>query len=670
MKYLIGALVILALLFLVWWFVSKGKKRQLDEQRSEAARIRAGAEEHDATIRGQEAFVQQADERASFARQEAEERARQAEESAREAQRVQDEASRHQEELDRARLARDAQLRRADEIDPDVEVAEGDPRPLPEDLDDDVRSPDSTRDHTPDTATRTAEAEPETRVHTPVPAAQSDTSVRERQHADPVVDSEPLGSGASASEPVAETDRDQDRGSWGAGAAATGASAAAIGSAYAATRGDVTDDEAARLASGVDYSDHREGDSAHSADSVDSAHSEYEPAHAADSTRGDEWGTPAVDEGTWTTQDTERTDITGTTDRVATDGTTHDAQPTVGSDRVDLEERQGHDMSEHDDTTRSDASDASDATQNREATTQGQDTTPSGEGEMAIISDIEDYASTEPLPMDGQTPSGNDDTSDASRDDDLRQGSVTTDSESDADTSTTRDDSVTEEPTTEENWESDATSSGSDSTTDSSTDSSTDSLTDSGTESRSDSFTDSGTESRSDSGDADLNAGVDAGSSASSDTADDNTSAGDEGVRTEGGDASHWPDGTDRVNTLDSDSVGDERQSADFDGSHDESATTDHSAEAEAPESESGSAGDGSGRRMSGVDEIRDGGFGVGSAAPFEDRAQPADHPVQAYNDTRTFRVPGSAGYDSAEPDVWFYDEEAARRAGFNPSEG
>ena len=35
-----------------------------------------------------------------------------------------------------------------------------------------------------------------------------------------------------------------------------------------------------------------------------------------------------------------------------------------------------------------------------------------------------------------------------------------------------------------------------------------------------------------------------------------------------------------------------------------------------------------------------------------------------------TYRTPEASGYDSAEPDVWFYDEEAARRAGFTPSEG
>ena len=35
-----------------------------------------------------------------------------------------------------------------------------------------------------------------------------------------------------------------------------------------------------------------------------------------------------------------------------------------------------------------------------------------------------------------------------------------------------------------------------------------------------------------------------------------------------------------------------------------------------------------------------------------------------------TYRVPGDAGYDSAEPHVWFYDEGAAERSGFRRSEG
>ena len=73
-------------------------------------------------------------------------------------------------------------------------------------------------------------------------------------------------------------------------------------------------------------------------------------------------------------------------------------------------------------------------------------------------------------------------------------------------------------------------------------------------------------------------------------------------------------------------------------------------------------------RRISNFDEVRDGGFGIGSAAPLDDRAQPLGHAVKGYRDSSTFLAPGAAGYEDREPDVWFFNEEAARRAGFNPA--
>jgi hypothetical protein len=72
-----------------------------------------------------------------------------------------------------------------------------------------------------------------------------------------------------------------------------------------------------------------------------------------------------------------------------------------------------------------------------------------------------------------------------------------------------------------------------------------------------------------------------------------------------------------------------------------------------------------SGRRMSGFDEVVDGGFGLGSAAPIADGAQPLGHAVKGRREGTTFVGPDDAGYDDVEPDVWFYNEEAARRAGF-----
>ena len=72
-----------------------------------------------------------------------------------------------------------------------------------------------------------------------------------------------------------------------------------------------------------------------------------------------------------------------------------------------------------------------------------------------------------------------------------------------------------------------------------------------------------------------------------------------------------------------------------------------------------------SGPRVSTFEEVVDGGFGIGSAAPLEDGVQPLGHDVKASRDGSTFLVPGDEGYDDAEPDVWFYNEESARRAGF-----
>ncbi|MEX1908146.1 hypothetical protein L6241_07535 [Janibacter sp. Y6] len=72
------------------------------------------------------------------------------------------------------------------------------------------------------------------------------------------------------------------------------------------------------------------------------------------------------------------------------------------------------------------------------------------------------------------------------------------------------------------------------------------------------------------------------------------------------------------------------------------------------------------GRRVSSVEEIRDGGYGVGSAAPLDDGAVPLDHTVKAWEDTRTYLVPGEEGYDGANPHVWFLDDRSAERAGFD----
>ncbi len=85
----------------------------------------------------------------------------------------------------------------------------------------------------------------------------------------------------------------------------------------------------------------------------------------------------------------------------------------------------------------------------------------------------------------------------------------------------------------------------------------------------------------------------------------------------------------------------------------------------EADEASPAEAPTGAERRISGFDEVIDGGYGIGSACPLDDGAQPLAHPVKAWTDRKSFAAPGDEGYDGAEPDVWFYNEDAARRAGF-----
>ena len=72
--------------------------------------------------------------------------------------------------------------------------------------------------------------------------------------------------------------------------------------------------------------------------------------------------------------------------------------------------------------------------------------------------------------------------------------------------------------------------------------------------------------------------------------------------------------------------------------------------------------------RESAIDEVRDGGYGIGSAAPLGEGVQPLGHAVRAWEDTKSFRSGPEAGVER-EPDVWFYDENAAYNAGFHPAD-
>ena len=70
-------------------------------------------------------------------------------------------------------------------------------------------------------------------------------------------------------------------------------------------------------------------------------------------------------------------------------------------------------------------------------------------------------------------------------------------------------------------------------------------------------------------------------------------------------------------------------------------------------------------RRTSALEEVRDGGYGVGSAAIIDDGAIPLGHPVKAWEDTKTFVTPDHPTYGHADPHLWFTDADAAQKAGF-----
>ncbi|MER7072620.1 PT domain-containing protein [Terrabacter sp. NPDC000476] len=130
---------------------------------------------------------------------------------------------------------------------------------------------------------------------------------------------------------------------------------------------------------------------------------------------------------------------------------------------------------------------------------------------------------------------------------------------------------------------------------------------------------------------------------------DDGDEPADEGVDVDMAPHSHASDETDEVaEAVGDDAAGDRVPDDDADGT---------GADAGA---QAGS------RRVSEFDEVVDGGFGLGSAAPIHDGAQPLGHAVKGRREAMTFTGPGDEGYDDAEPDVWFYNEEAARRAGFH----
>ncbi|TPG17184.1 hypothetical protein [Pedococcus bigeumensis] len=120
------------------------------------------------------------------------------------------------------------------------------------------------------------------------------------------------------------------------------------------------------------------------------------------------------------------------------------------------------------------------------------------------------------------------------------------------------------------------------------------------------------------------------------------------------------------------DSEGNLSSEDDKDEGKDNAKDNDSESESDAADAQDQPSADSSGnggRRVSELEEVRDGGYSVGSAATIHDGAMPFGHPVKAWEDTKTFVTEDHDHYEEAEPHVWFADAEAAQRAGFQPAD-
>lgn len=106
-------LAVVVVLVLIGILVSRSRKQRKATHRADAQELRTRAAEHDRDVRERGADAAEADAQARRARAEADERAARAE-------RLEVEAERRGERLSDVEATRDEQLRRADELDPDV----------------------------------------------------------------------------------------------------------------------------------------------------------------------------------------------------------------------------------------------------------------------------------------------------------------------------------------------------------------------------------------------------------------------------------------------------------------------------------------------------------------------------------------------------------------------
>ncbi len=675
---IIGLVLIAAILIMV--ILRRGSQRR-EEHRVEAEELRSDAQGVMAAMTGQASFAQQAEERADVARDEAEEKAR-------EAERLEAEAAEQQRTAEASRQEYEAMMRRADDIDPDVKESEfppvqedAAPEPAPEQSSEPEPTPDGTED---------------------VPMTRAERRrVREEAEAQGA-----RGTGA----PQSEAEEESSVASGSAAPVAGAAAAAAVGTAAWAAHDDhATDDErehSSRIASAADYRDDTgEGapESASQAAEPDGTHGggDSDPAD-----QHDVWGTAAVGTAAGMSQ-SPHDDVTDSTDPphdadgyadrsddVAADAAadaesprgewggprngedTGDARPTGTDDPMTEEEP----MTENDSTdTRREAEPPHDAEGTgehgvRENQSGDGDTAAAADGSsgMTMLDDPESYAATEPVLAADQAPpveppqtehsgtgllpddpgtAGDEAGGHTSLDEAAEEG---TDAVILADTDTF----ASAEPrladgssaATREEWEAGR---------------------DGGT-------TDTDHDAAADDAAAHDDAAADG--IVAADAHDDESS---DWGRSEG---DRLEENRERGEQLAADREALDREAAGEESAHAHEPTADDAAADADPttgaatggtddtvgEADDDSAAEDAprGRRVSDFHEIRDGGFGVGSAAPLEDGAQPMDHPVAGYRDTMSFRTPGDAGYEDADPDVWFYDESAAERSGFHRFDG
>ncbi|WP_377645235.1 hypothetical protein [Oryzobacter terrae] len=701
-------LLVIVVVIAVVWLMRRGAGQKA-AARVEAEEIRGRAQEVGASLPGQQAFAEQAEERAAVARAEAEQRAA-------EAARLEEEANAHRAAAAETQREYETQMRRADDVDPDVKESSFAPVPAEE----------------PDAEPAAATAERSTDGEDGAPAAAADTS--------PTAGSEdealPTRAERRAAREQAESEESSSPVPAVTGAAVAGAAAAGASSWGDRDReqGGDADADSERVASATDYRDDVSPEGRRPAD-VSTAAGTGTAAGMSDETRrqdhtdtdlsrdvespSGEWGGPPRDE-----QGDLGGDETTTASRAAADGdandadddsvaagdagaathdgdagaATHDgdAPPTIIGDVEEFasteplltedqtppvqpeadggaDSSHDHDRDEptseaRDDVATADSSDGDAAAVDHQSTptatadddisTAASDSTDSAESthsgdraqEPTIIGDIEDFASTEPLLTGDQTApvesevsateathgshdagSHEADSSEASDASDVSTGTDAHDADGPTDTPDAHGD--TDEHVTAETGAAVATSS-------------------------------------------DVTDGTDEHTEGSSEERFDPTPtrdwAADEGELLE--------ENRERGAALEEDRAGlaaDESDATDGavtttdDGTTDDG-TTDGNADGDTDalpaQTDEGTRGKAA-RRISEFHELRDGGYGVGSAATLDDGAQPLDHPIAGYRDTMTFRSPGDEGYDDAQPDVWFYDQDAAERSGFSRSE-